>query len=304
MKRRFCELNVVEQPTFAENLQNIKQVIKLGYHVVAINRKLKPPEKSNKHTKKQVCVDVEPLRKLMVKLQSEIDTWKAAPQLEFTVPHDFELLSRVTIELENSDQVGLVMKPQYKEILDFVDIIALSPQNEVVFKSIVEGKLECDIIALQLQNELKFKPTREMIGLAWFRKISFEVCYSHAIKSVSLRKYVFKNGRLVVERSRKLRGIILCAAGEQPMDFRSPKDVINLAHLFGVNDNVCYDIVSKNSLEVVTRAKLRKFTFKGAVVVEVLKAAVVTEEEVEVFDKTLGINGQDACCPLRKKQKI
>ena len=284
MKKRFCDLNVMELPSIDENLKNIKQLMKLGYNVIAINRKLKALEKVNKRTPKPSHADIHSFTNLMTKLKAEIATLKELPGLDFVIPDDFELLSRVTIDLESSEQIRLLKHTPYKEILDNADIISIIPENEMIFKVIAEGKVDCDIIALQLGNALEFKATREMMGIATAKHIAFEICYSHAIKSISLRKYIFKNGRDVVQRSKKARGIIMCSHGEHPLDFRSPLDVINLAHLFDINDTVCYDVVSKNCLEVISHAKLRKLTFKGAVAVE----EILDEEEI----------------PAAKKQKI
>jgi len=285
MRRRYYELNVIESSSINENVSNIKQLIKLGYHVVCINRKMKSPEKVNKNTPKMSSNEIHSFSNAIEKLKEEVESLKTLPDLDFIIPEDFQLLSRLTVDLENTDQIRLLRNTPYKEILNDVDIIAICPKDEDVFKVLAEGKVDCDIISFQLEEDLDYRPTREMIGLASAKNISYEISYSHAIKSISLRKYIFKNGISLVQRSKRGKNIIMSCHGMNPLDFRSPQDVINLAHLFQINDNICHDVVSKNCMDVITHAKLRKLTFKGAVAVE-----KISEEEEDV--------------PARKKQKV
>merc|ERR1712193_121873 len=291
MKRRFCELNVVESSSNNSNLQNIKQLLKLGYHAVAINREMKPPKNVNKNTPKMSNSEIHSFAQSMVKLQQMVNELKkaatppptttttatttpsittkatksAATDTDFIVPDDFELLSRITVELDNPGQGRLLKSSPYKDMLNDVDIIAICPTSEAVLKSILEGRIECDIIALRLENELPFNLTTKTIALATRLNLSFEISYGHAIKSVSLRKYILQNGRMLAQRSKRARGLIMSCNGDNYLDFRSPRDVINLAHLFDVSDNVSHDVVSKNCWAAITHAKLRKHTYLGAV---------------------------------------
>merc|ERR1712180_116954 len=126
MKRRYCELNLLESTSTVTNIQNIKKLIKLGYNVVAINRKMKAPTSVNKNTQKLSDSEIHSFTRSVEKLKNAIEelkqgktdattTSKSDPtsttrtvteitEADFVIPNDFELLSRVTVELDTSDQ--------------------------------------------------------------------------------------------------------------------------------------------------------------------------------------------------------
>jgi len=315
MKRRYCELNLLESTSTVTNIQNIKKLIKLGYNVVAINRKMKAPTSVNKNTQKLSDSEIHSFARSVEKLKKAIEelkqgktdattTSKSNPtsttqtptemtEADFVIPNDFELLSRVTVELDTSDQGRLLKSSPYKEMLDDVDIIAVSPNSEAVFKNIADKKIEFDIVSLHLENELPFQLTRQMIRMIVDLKFAFEISYGHAIKSASLRKYIFQNGRLIVQRSRHSKGVIISCHGDNCLDFRSPRDVVNMAHLFDVADNVSHDVVSKNCWDVIAHAKLRKHTYMGAVTVEeVTQSSKIQEDEVPAKKRKI-VSGED-----------
>lgn len=297
MKRKYCELNLLESPSQNENISNIKQLIKFGYNVVCINRRMKPPEKVNKNSPKMSQNEMHSFANVILKLQTEVNALRTSPDVDFDIPDDFQLLSRITVELTHPDQVRLLRNMPYKDMLNNVDIISICPKDENIFKVIAEGKIDCDLISFQLEEDLEYKPTREMVGLAAAKNISYEISYSHAIKSISLRKYVFKNGIFLVQRNRRGKYIVLSSQGSNVLDLRSPQDVINLAHLFGVNDTICHDVVSKNCWSVITHSRLRKATFKGAVAVEKIIDSSAEEEDDVSMDTT-------TTTPAKKKQRV
>jgi len=282
MKRRYCELNVLESSSPETNVKNIKQLIKLGYNVVAINRKMDPPAKVNKNTPKLSTNEIHSFARSMEKLKKIVEELKQGKtrttgttpsttdvtDVDVVIPDDFELLSRLTVELDTPEQGRLLKISPYKDMLNDVDIIAVSPNTEGVFKGIQEKKIECDIIALHLENELPFQLTRQMIQVTTDMNLSYEITYGHAIKSMSFRKSIFQNGRLIAQRCKRAKGVMMSCHGDNCLDFRSPRDVINMSHLFSVGDNVSHDVVSKNCLDVIAHSRLRKHTYMGAVAVE------------------------------------
>merc|ERR1712142_1313733 len=117
--------------------------------------------------------------------------------------------------------------------------------------------------------------------------------YGHAIKSMSLRKSVFQNGTLIGQRCKRAKGLVISCHGESCIDFRSPHDVINMAHLFSVGDNVSHDVVSKNCWDVVAHARLRKHTYMGALAVEEIPQPSQSEQDDEAPAKKRKIVADD-----------
>lgn len=128
--------------------------------------------------------------------------------------------------------------------------------------------------------------------------VVLEILYSSAIKSLSLRRYIFMNAQNFVFKIKHGQGVIVSSGGgDSVLDFRSPQDVANLSNLFGLTGAACLDSVSTTCMKCVDHANLRKLTFKGAVKVEdVVKA----QSEIHNDDKD---NGDDIP-PVRKKQKL
>ena len=292
MKRLYCELNLLESPSQETNIKNIKQLIKLGYNVVTVNRNMDPPAQLNKKTPKLSDTEIHSFADSMTKLKTIVENLKKGEQKtstktatttsdieDFSVPDDFKLLSRLTVEMETAEQGRLLKLSPYKDMLDNVDIIAISTKNEGVFKSIMERKIDCDIISLNLEGDLSFNVTSKLVGMATKDlNLAFEISYGDAIKSMSLRKSIFQNGRLLVQRTKRARGMVMSCRGDHCLDFRSPLDVVNMAHLFDVEDNVSHDVVSKNCWDVIAHARLRRHTYLGAVVVEEIAKQCVDAE--------------------------
>jgi len=297
MKRRYCELNLLESTSLDTNVQNIKNLMKLGYSVVAVNRNMDLPTQINKHTLKLSDAEIHSFARSMEKLKNIVDDLKKGTSktesttqtdVDFSIPDDFELLSRVTVEIESPDQGRFLKMSPYKDMLDGVDIIAISLKNEAVYKSIMDRRIDCDIISLHL-TDTTFKLTRQLVGMAVNDlRVGFEIAYSHAIKSMSLRKSIFQNGRLLVQRTKRAKGVILSCHSDHSLDFRSPRDVVNMAHLFDVDDNVSHDVVSKNCWDVIAHARLRKHTYRGAVVVEEVTPKHTEENQVPAKKRKIG----------------
>lgn len=134
-----------------------------------------------------------------------------------------------------------------------------------------------------------------MIGLGFRRGIVLEILYSGAIRSQSLRRYVFMNAQLLVSRTKHAKGVIVSSGGgDSVMDFRSPQDVANLSNLFGLTGQSCLDAVSTTGVKCVDHATLRKQTFKGAVKIE----------QVSELEEQHQFEGDEQEGPVSKKQKM
>ena len=331
--RQFCDLNVQESTSYPQNLANIKQLISLGYTVVALNRHYGLPRKEHQKGKKnpneKSSMDeakkyVEELRILHESLNKDIEKIRANQNTDQTgneedtvghhtekatvtnndnelkVPEKFKLLSRVTFELDSIDQLSYLRSHSNKLIMEAFDLIAVYPKCEKCFRSLMEGKLDFDIVTFPMEDKLPFKLDRHQIGLGTSKGLTFEVNFSVAIKSQSLRKYVFMNSQSMVSKTKRAAGVIVNSGGESRMDFRAPPDVANLCNLlFATNDGALgLHAISSTPRKMITRALLRRQTFKGAVRVE----KIVEEEEPESKeDGDLVVLHEE---PAAKKRKI
>ena len=268
--KEFCDLNVVESASFAVNLSNVKQLIMLGYTTVAIHRPNVAIEKRDMKNVRTCPPDseIQSMKQLLTKIREELDKMKDSPEYDFQIPANFKLLSRISFQLTNQDQITYLRASYYKDLISGFDLISMYPGTTHVFKTLMDGKIEVDIITLQLEEKQEYKFTKEIMGQGIAKGYVFEICYAPVIKSVSWRKSIFHNARLLVQKTNRGEGIILSSAGDNIMDFRSPHDVANLAELFNLKGPSCFDAVGKNSQKAVVHSQTRKETFKGCFILE------------------------------------
>lgn len=308
-ERIYCDLNVTESSSYQDNLDNVKQLVSLGYTMVALNRHYGLPKKesgtgtnNNKNNKKnnsnpsnaigksamdeakkfvdeaqtlhkRLNSDIEKLRGSTIILADEQDTaanQSNVKEAELVVPEKFRLLSRVTLDLDNVEQLNYLRSRSNKLIASSFDLVAVNPRCEKCFRSLMELKFDAlDIVAFDLSDRLPFKFDRHQVGLGTSNGLFFEVQYGTAIRSQTLRKYVFSNSQQLTSRTKRGAGVIVTSGGESKMDFRAPPDVANLTSLFGLKGmDSGLDTVSTTARKCVRRALLRRETFKGAVRVE------------------------------------
>jgi len=283
--RRFCDLNVQESSSYVDNLENIKQLVSLGYTVVALNRHYGLPKKEKEKNKRspneistaeeakkfvaqakqlhdRLKADIEKLR------SNQVGQSKSNTENDLVIPEKFQLLSRLTFDLDHVDQLSYLRSHSNKTIMAAFDVIAVNPKCEKCFRSLMEGKLDFDIVSFTMADRLPFRLDHHQVGLGTSKGLVFEIAYTTAIKSQSLRKYVFSNSQNLTSKTKHGKGIIITSGGESKMDFRAPSDVANLSNLFGLKGSFGLDAVSNTAMKAVTHALLRRDTFKGAVKVE------------------------------------
>ena len=278
--RKFCELNVKESPLLQQNVDNVKQLVELGYQTVAINFHHPEPKKQEKDEKMNPKDFIQKKNNLLNHVNNGLKQLEELTN-EFKIPDNFRLLSRINFEISTPDQIRCLRGGYYAEILKQFDLISLNPQNEKVFRMIMDGKISTDIVSFHLQNDFEFRITNEIISVGVKRGIYFEICYSPMINSQILRKYIIKNGRLLVSKIKRSKGVILSSGGECVMDFRSPTDVVNMADLFSIKGDSCYDVVEANCQRAINHSLTRRTTFHGAVMVEKIDKIEKMEESLE-----------------------
>lgn len=278
--RKFCELNVKESPLLQQNVDNVKQLVELGYQTVAINFHHPEPKKQEKDEKMNPKDFIQKKNNLLNHVNNGLKQLEELTN-EFKIPDNFRLLSRINFEISTPDQIRCLRGGYYAEILKQFDLISLNPQNEKVFRMIMDGKISTDIVSFHLQNDFEFRITNEIISVGVKRGIYFEICYSPMINSQILRKYIIKNGRLLVSKIKRSKGVILSSGGECVMDFRSPTDVVNMADLFSIKGDSCYDVVEANCQRAINHSLTRRTTFHGAVIVEKIEKIEKMEESLE-----------------------
>jgi ribonuclease P/MRP protein subunit RPP1 len=145
------------------------------------------------------------------------------------------------------------------------DILALRPTDERTLQQAVLS-LDCDIISLNiaLRYQFHFKPKTFAPAIA--RGVKIELCYGASIlgSDAEQRRNVLSNAAEIV-RSTRGRGIIISGEAANVLGCRAPHDVVNLAVMWGLKQELGMEALGNGARSVVAAAQLRKRSFRGAV---------------------------------------
>ena len=254
MARKYYDLNVPLDDDWKNAAKIIERLAKLGYNVVALNKLYLPSNKRERGGKKKVDAsngESTPNYRAIAEQLLKNTTEK---------PNDFKILTRVTVIIDNPDQVRCL---QHDYIRSF-DIIAIRPTNDKLFLQTCTQIEQVDIISLDLDNRIPFKIKHSMALAAIRRGLFIELSYASAIRSSSLRRTVLANAVSLVKYCCG-KGLVFTSAGEHFMEMRAPKDIINLASMFGLKSDQANDTISRNCKSVVLHAYARSKTAKSVI---------------------------------------
>lgn len=136
------------------------------------------------------------------------------------------------------------------------DILAVQAASERVFTSACTT-LDVDIISFDLARRLPFRLRVPAVRAALARGISFELCYSPALREPNSRRQLFANA-LAVVRATGGAGVILSSGAQRAFELRGPYDVANLGTLFGLSLAAAKAAVSTRTEAVLQHAAARR----------------------------------------------
>ncbi|KAH9492719.1 Ribonuclease P protein subunit p30 [Bulinus truncatus] len=247
----YCDFNLKWQTK--EKLIGLVEVsVELGYESVVVNNHIQSLQGSK--GKKQI-------EKSFITPPSEILLEEKTINSLQCHGKPIEQLSRLTAVLQDASNTHRLGNP---DILVY-DILAVQPTDEKTFQLACKT-LEVDVICLNFTENLGFSLKRQLLNLAASRGIHFEIIYSPALASSQVKRNVISNALSLVKAICG-KNIIISSGAEQPIDLRSPYDVINLARLFGLNHSQAKDALCKNCRAVLMHAKSRK-TCKSVILVK------------------------------------
>lgn len=267
MANSFYDLNVPIGDSLAETAKKIERLAKFGYQVVALSKVHVPTNKRKRVEKKSADLE-----------NDDNQHKKNAERILHMVtekPAGFKLLTRITVLIDNPDQVRCLQQDYIRSF----DIVAVRPTNDKIFQQACTQMEHVDIISLDIEEKIPFKIKYSMVGAAIERGIFIELSYAPAIRSASLRRNVLSNSVNLVKYC-KAKGIILTSNGEHFMELRCPKDIINLASMFGLKGSQANDSISQRCRDVVLHAYARLQTAKSVITMKKVGTPISIMEEI------------------------
>jgi ribonuclease P/MRP protein subunit RPP1 len=205
------------------------------------------------------------------------------PLESITVPSSVSLLTRLTVHIHDPSQ-----NHRLAQLQSAYNLIALRPTTEKAL-GLCCNSLECDLISFDFSVRLPFILRFKTVASALQRGIRFEICYSPGITGGSDARRNLISGATALIRATRGRGIIVSSEARSALGLRGPWDVINLAVVWGINQERGKEAVCEEARKVVQLAKLKRESYRG--VVDVVYGGERTEEVSKNRDKTALTNG-------------
>lgn len=174
-------------------------------------------------------------------------------------PRGMTLLTRLNLTISDPSQ-----NHRLASLQSAYSLIALRPTTDKALQ-LCCGSLECDIISLDLSTRLPFVLKFKTVASALQRGVRFEICYSPGIAGGSDARRNLITGATSLIRATRGRGIIISSEAKNALDCRGPWDVINLAQIWGLNQERCKEAVCEEAGKVVKLANMKRTSFRGVV---------------------------------------
>ncbi|KAF3185008.1 hypothetical protein TWF788_004837 [Orbilia oligospora] len=199
------------------------------------------------------------------------------PENPFPDHSSIRFLRRVTIVLDDPSQnYGLA------SLSNNFDIVAVRPTDEKLLLQACTS-LECDLISLDLSIRHPYHFKYKILGQAISRGIRFEITYSASVNESNARRNLLSNAAALI-RATKGKGIVISSEARKAMLCRAPFDVINLATLWGLNQEKGREAIANGPRAVMIQAKMKRQSFRG--VIDVVEGGGVPKSVPKEVAKT------------------
>ncbi|KAL2802603.1 RNase P subunit p30-domain-containing protein [Aspergillus granulosus] len=182
------------------------------------------------------------------------------PSLPPNVPKGVTLLTRLNLPLSDPAQ-----NQRLTTIAQAYDLVALRPTNEKALLNACTNA-ECDIISLDLSVRHPYHFKFKMLSAAIARGIRLEICYGPGVTGSGLdaRRNLIGNAMSLIRATRG-RGLIVSSEARKALGVRAPFDVINLACVWGLSQELGKEAICAESRKVVALARLKRTSWRGII---------------------------------------
>ncbi|KAL4883773.1 RNase P subunit p30-domain-containing protein [Aspergillus karnatakaensis] len=176
------------------------------------------------------------------------------------IPKGLTVLTRLNLPLSDPAQ-----NQRLTSIAQAYDLVALRPTNEKALLNACTNA-ECDIISLDLSVRHPYHFKFKMLSAAISRGIRLEICYGPGITGSGLeaRRNLVGNAMALIRATRG-RGIIVSSEAKKALGVRAPFDVINLACVWGLSQELGKEAICAESRKVTALAQLKRTSWRGII---------------------------------------
>ena len=182
-------------------------------------------------------------------------------KLPFGIPNKLNILRRCTLQHSDPSQ-----NYRLSSLSSVYDVLALRPTTEKALQQACHS-LECDLISLDFSIRYPFYFQMKTVKSAIDRGIKFEICYGPGIMNAdggASRRNLISNATQLIRATRG-RGIIISSEAKTALACRSPADVMNLAAMWGLQQERGAEAVGREARSVVVQAEMKRHSFRGVI---------------------------------------
>lgn len=229
--------------------EKVKQLIRLGYKLFAVNNVFTHPAKpKGKKEKSQQKPLTPPLKILLPEEKLKIHYYGTITN----TGEKLKQLSRLTMIFSEADQIHTLQSADVQAY----DLLAVQPTTEKLFHMAC-GTLDIDIISVNMMEQMPFRYKRPSLNMAVERGVFFEIQYGPMIRDREACKNIIANVQMLLEVG-KGKNLILSSGCENPLDIRGPYDVTALGLMLGLSEAKAKQALSTNCNSVLLHAAARK----------------------------------------------
>ncbi|CAF3268399.1 unnamed protein product [Rotaria socialis] len=267
----FCELFIpVDSSTTEDNLSKLLiSCFDLGYDRVVLsqtdNLRASNSNSSSAKKKKQKISETE--------LVTTASSWTCPKRFVARIPdliiqrcrstnRKFRLYSRINVIVHDNQSLHYLKRA---DVQQHFDIISLQPASrDILLYLLSSTTIQHELLVLDPSDaELLPFPTKLMRATAE-RGVTFELIYSNALRDSFERRNLLAFGRsLATNIFKHGQSIVFSSNAKNPLQIRSPYDMMEIGQLFGFNQEISRKLVDQNPMDVLARSFSRKQTVQG-----------------------------------------
>jgi ribonuclease P/MRP protein subunit RPP1 len=151
------------------------------------------------------------------------------------------------------------------EAQDRFDLLSLQPASrEILLYLLSATAIQYELLVLDpSDSELLPFPSKLMRATAE-RGVTFELIYSNALRDSIERRNLLAFGRfLAMNIFKRGQSMALSSNATNPLQIRSPHDMMEIGQLFGFDQEVSKKMITDNAIDVLARSFSRRKTAHG-----------------------------------------
>jgi len=176
----------------------------------------------------------------------------------------FRLYSRLNVIVHDNQSIHYLKRA---DVQQHFDMLSLQPATRDIFSYLLKlDTVQHELIVLDPADADLFPFPSKLMRAAAERGIAFELIYSNALRDSIERRNLLAFGRsLATTIFKHGQAIVLSSKATNPLQIRSPYDLMEIGQLFGFNEEISRKVIEKNSMDVLARSFSRKQTVQGTI---------------------------------------